>query len=245
MTRFRNAVERLAKGSSALCLGMGRGVVAWLKAGEKLSDFVIRLFFLALPVWVAWSLLMATTAVMWGFLVVWCIAARAVQPPKEAKQDEPALHPEDLAELPWELAGDRKGVRLSTVAEQLTRETPERSWSVPGVKALLKAAGISSRHSVRVPGVGVAVGVHRQDIPGSPSPRPRGSPSRRCRAPGQPGYSYTRYALHPRLRGRGQRHLHPGPAAAQQDARQGRPAGGGLMEYCADCGWWTKPRCGH
>ncbi|MFD8685355.1 hypothetical protein [Streptomyces sp. NPDC059651] len=169
MIRFRKAMERLAKGSSALALRLGQGIVGWLKAGEKFSDFMVRLVFLAIPVGVLWGLLLASRAVMWGLAVIWFIAAwRAVQPAPGEK--EPDLHPEDLADLLWELAGDHKGVHLASVAAQLTKETPGRNWSVKDVKALLEAAGIPTRHSVRVPGRGVAVGVHRQDIPGSPSP---------------------------------------------------------------------------
>ncbi|WP_413757191.1 hypothetical protein [Streptomyces sp. MMBL 11-3] len=178
MTRFRKAIERLAQGSSALALNTARGVVEWLKAGEKISDFLIRLAFLAVPVVIGWSFLAASTAVMWLFAVVWCVAAwRAARPAQEKSEGkEPALHPDDLADVLWELTGDRKGVHLAQVAQQLTKETPGRTWSVKDVRKLLEAAGIATRHSVRVPGLGVAVGVHRQDIPGSPSPAPR-SPS--------------------------------------------------------------------
>ncbi|WP_405459746.1 hypothetical protein OG786_21035 [Streptomyces sp. NBC_00101] len=167
MTGFRKVVERLAQGSSALALRMARGIAGWLKEGEGPSDFVIRLVFLAVPVGVLWGLLAASRGVMWLLLVVWCLGAwRAVQPAK----GESGLHPEDLADLLWELAGDHKGVHLAQVAAQLTKETEGRSWKTKDVKAILEAAGIPTRHSVRVPGRGVAVGVHRQDIPGSPSP---------------------------------------------------------------------------
>ncbi|MFI1409394.1 hypothetical protein ACH4Y0_05610 [Streptomyces sp. NPDC020707] len=178
MTRFRRFVERLAQGSSALTLNTARGIVGWLKAGEKVSDLVTRLVFLAIPVVIGWSLLTASTAVMWGFAALWCVAAwRAARPAQEKSEGkEPALHPDDLADLLWELIEDRKGVHLAQVAQQLTKETPGRTWSVKGVRQLLEAAGIPTRHSVRVPGLGVAVGVHRQDIPGSPSPAPQ-SPS--------------------------------------------------------------------
>ncbi|MFJ9353741.1 hypothetical protein [Streptomyces mirabilis] len=174
MTWFRKAMERLAKGSSALIVKTGRGTTAWLRAGEKFSDFVVRVLFLAVPVGIVWSLLVATTAVMWILVVLWCIAAwRAAQPAQEKSEGkEPDLHPDDLADLLWELAEDRKGVHLAQVAQQLTKEMPGRSWTVKDVRRLVEAAGIPTRHSVRVQGLGVAVGVHRQDIPSSPSPAP-------------------------------------------------------------------------
>ncbi|MFE7029465.1 hypothetical protein ACFU9Y_04080 [Streptomyces sp. NPDC057621] len=174
MTRFRSFIERLAKGSSALTLNTGRGITDWLKAGEKISDFVIRLAFLGIPVAIVWSLMTASTASMWGFAVLWCVAAwRAARPAQEKSEGkEPALHPDDIADVLWELTGDHKGVHLAQVAAQLTKEMPGRTWSIKDVRGLLEAAGIPTRHSVRVPGLGVAVGVHRQDIPGSPSPAP-------------------------------------------------------------------------
>ncbi|MFJ3665053.1 hypothetical protein ACIPSE_01215 [Streptomyces sp. NPDC090106] len=172
MTGFRRFIERLALGSSALVLNTGRGITEWLRAGEKLSDFVIRLGFLCIPVAILWSLLTASRASMWGFAALWCIAAwRASRPAQEKSEGkEPDLHPDDLADVLWELIGDHKGVHLAQVAQQLSKEMPGRSWSVKDVRKLLEAAGIPVRHSVRVPGLGVAVGVHRQDIPGSPSP---------------------------------------------------------------------------
>ncbi|MFD8072175.1 hypothetical protein ACFV3E_05930 [Streptomyces sp. NPDC059718] len=178
MKTFRRVMERLARGSSAMGWGMARGVVDWLKAGEKISDFVVRVLFLAIPVGIVWSLLTATKATMWGLVTVWCLAAWRAGRPAQGEQQEgaPDLHPDDLVELLWELTGDRKGVHLSAVAAQLQKEIPERSWTVADVKALLKAAAVPTRHSVRVPGVGVAVGVHRKDIPGSPSPAPSGTP---------------------------------------------------------------------
>ena len=172
MTGFRKAVERLAKGSSALAWGTGRGIVDWLKAGEKASDFVIRVVFLGIPVSVCWSLLTTSRLTMWLFAVLWCVGAwRASRPAQEKSESkDTGLHPDDLADLLWELAGEHKGVHLAQVAAQLTKETEGRSWSLKDVRKLLEAAGIPTRHSVRVPGLGVAVGVHRQDIPGSPSP---------------------------------------------------------------------------
>ncbi|MEV1096468.1 hypothetical protein AB0I87_13485 [Streptomyces sp. NPDC049952] len=172
MKGLRRFIERLAKGSSALTLSMAKGTVEWLKAGEKASDFLVRLAFLGIPVGIAWGLLSASRAFMWLLVVLWAIAAwRAVQPAQGEKGEKTSdFHPEDVRDLLWELAGEHKGVHLASVAAQLTKETPGRSWSTKDVKALLEAAGVPTRHSVRVAGRGVAVGVHRQDIPGSPSP---------------------------------------------------------------------------
>ncbi|MFJ4125986.1 hypothetical protein ACIP3U_32235 [[Kitasatospora] papulosa] len=68
---------------------------------------------------------------MWALVVIWAIAAwRAVQPAQGEK--EPDLHPDDLVDFLWELAGERKGVHLSKSAAQLSKETRCRSAGQPG-----------------------------------------------------------------------------------------------------------------
>jgi hypothetical protein len=86
--------DRLAKGSSILSMRIARGTVAWLQAGKGIGDFVIRLAFLVLPIWIAWSLLMATRALLWVLAVIWCIAAwRAAEPAKPKAKPTPAPPP--------------------------------------------------------------------------------------------------------------------------------------------------------
>jgi hypothetical protein len=177
---LNTAAERLAKGSGLLARRIATGIGAWLKAGETASDFVVRLVFLGIPVVLVWGLLSISVAFMWVLAALWIVAAwRAVaQPAKGAKGGkDDGLHPDDVAELLHELMGE-SNVHLSRIRKQLVQETGRR-WSDADVRKLLKTAGIQTRHSVRVPGQGVAVGVHRADMP-SPSPtafrsRPRGA----------------------------------------------------------------------
>ncbi|MFI0939159.1 hypothetical protein [Streptomyces sp. NPDC021020] len=83
MKRLGTFADRLAKGSSILSVRLARGTVAWLKAGKSVGDFLIRLGFLALPLWILWTLVAATRALLWILAAVWCIAAwRAAQPAK-------------------------------------------------------------------------------------------------------------------------------------------------------------------
>lgn len=178
MKGLGNAADRLTKGTTALVVRMARGSVEWLKAGEKASDFVVRLVFLALPLVLVWCLVAASRAFLWVLAALWIIAAwRAVPQPAKEQAGTDGLDRDDLIELLWELVGDHRGIHLATVAQQLTKETPGRSWAVADVKKALKAADIPTQHSVRVPGLGVTVGVRRQDLPSSPSPAPSGRPS--------------------------------------------------------------------
>jgi hypothetical protein len=98
-------MDDLAKGSSILALRLAQGTVSWLKAGKGIGDFAIRLGFLALPLWIAWSLVMATRALLWAVAVLWCIAAwRAAQPAKPTPTPPPRpptpSRPQEAAQEP-------------------------------------------------------------------------------------------------------------------------------------------------
>jgi hypothetical protein len=182
------AAERLAQGSCLLARRMVTGIGAWLKAGEGVSDFMVRVVFLGIPVVLVWGLLSISVAFMWVVAFMWIVAAwRAVaQPAKGAKGGkDDGFHPDDVAELLDELMGE-SNVHLSRIRKQLDEETGRR-WSDADVRKLLEAAGIQTRHSVRVPGQGVAVGVHRADMP-SPSPT---AIRRRSRGPEEAGQPTT------------------------------------------------------
>lgn len=186
MSALNTAAERLAKGSALLARQMVTGIGAWLRAGESASDFVVRVVFLGIPVVLVWCVLSVSLSFMWALVVLWIIGAwRAVtQPAKGAKPGKDGgLHPADVAELVRELAGDGN-VHLARIRKQLVEETGRR-WSDADVRKLLEAAGIDTRHSVRVPGQGVAVGVHRADMP-SPSPTAFRSAPRGAEEAGQP-----------------------------------------------------------
>lgn len=83
-------MDRVARGSSILALRLAQGTVAWLKAGKGVGDFLIRLGFLLVPLWVLYSLVMATRALLWVVAAVWCIAAwRAAEPAKNPTTPPP------------------------------------------------------------------------------------------------------------------------------------------------------------
>ncbi|WP_328981756.1 hypothetical protein OG258_19880 [Streptomyces mirabilis] len=107
MKNFRAFVDRLAKGSSILFWRMARGIVEWLKAGSKVSDFLIRLAFLGIPLGVLYSALTASRLFMWALVTLWLIwAYRAASspsptaPPAPPAKDEEAGQPETKTDLP-------------------------------------------------------------------------------------------------------------------------------------------------
>ncbi|MFJ8507721.1 hypothetical protein [Streptomyces avermitilis] len=172
MTKFRRFMERLARGSSVLAWRMARGIVEWLKAGEKISDFLIRLVFLGIPVAVIWSLLTSTTAVMWGFVIVWCIAAwRAAKPEAAVPSPQESSEPAKKDDAPKVLQALRESAdphaHLAVVARRLGTDAAH-------VREVLSRAGVPIS-DVRMKGRGVSTGVKAEDIP-SPPPSPGPSP---------------------------------------------------------------------
>ncbi|MFI2757817.1 hypothetical protein ACH5A3_02905 [Streptomyces echinatus] len=195
MSWFRKAMERLAKGSSVLTWRIARGTVLWLKAGEKVSDFLIRLAFLAIPLGIVWSLLAATRAVMWLSVVVWCIAAWRAAPKEEPAAPSPQESSEPAAEeepeeddSPKVLEALRESadphVHLAVIAQRLGTDTAH-------VREVLTRAGVPIS-DVRMKGRGVSTGVKGSDIP-SPSPSPE--PSEPVVGPGQPDNNNTELTL--------------------------------------------------
>ncbi|MCU1616155.1 MAG: hypothetical protein JWO98_3695 [Frankiales bacterium] len=132
-----------------------------------------------------------------GTLTVgWFVTALVISRPARTADDEPdaeaveagedelvPLHPDDLADIVSEL-GHGTGVLLSTLRGHLAAELPDRPWTTATVRELLADAGIRVRDGVRVPGVGNAAGVHRDDVPQPLSPAPDG-PSPAVVVPGQ------------------------------------------------------------
>lgn len=130
--------------------------------------------------------------------VGWFVTALVISRPARAVSDEPdaealeagedelvPLHPDDLADIVHAL-GHGTGVLLSTLRGHLAAELPDRPWATATVRELLADAGIRVRDGVRVPGVGNAAGVHRDDVPKPLSPA-QGDPSPAVVVPGQRG----------------------------------------------------------
>jgi hypothetical protein len=120
-----------------------------------------------------------------GAVVAWCAAAWWAAPPTAAPEPEPADEPADPAPAAdperareaWhafviEAIGDRQGVHLRDLLDTLQQTGHHPNWEVADVKRVCERAGIPVRARVRVRGLGVTVGVHRDDLPTPSQPLP-------------------------------------------------------------------------
>lgn len=116
-------------------------------------------------------------------LLAWCVAALCVAPPTARDQlpEEDAKTGSDTTAEPrgeaWRAfvthaIGDRQGVHLRDLLDGLHQTGHHPDWEVADVKRVCEAAGIPVRPRVRVRGMGVTVGVHRDDLPPLPEPSP-------------------------------------------------------------------------
>ncbi|MFF7142276.1 hypothetical protein ACFZB5_13640 [Streptomyces nodosus] len=99
------------------------------------------------------------------------------QPPADSSAGGPAAAPAGpLGEAWWEFVirsmGDRQGVHLRDLLRTLHGMGHHPDWEVADVRRVCEAAGVPVRGRVRVRGLGVTVGVHRDDLrpPSEPSP---------------------------------------------------------------------------
>ncbi|MGW5123272.1 hypothetical protein ACWEQ7_04255 [Streptomyces sp. NPDC004069] len=67
---------------------------------------------------------------------------------------------------------DRQGVHLRDLLRTLHEMGHHPDWEVADVRRVCEAAGVPIRNRVRVRGLGVTVGVHRDDLCPLPSPPP-------------------------------------------------------------------------
>jgi hypothetical protein len=162
--------ERLAKGSSMMLTALPR-----LFRAPDWREALSRAFVVLLAASMAVTAVALHPWVLGLLTAAWVVTALVISrpapgaQPSQANKTTPApgaegFHRDDVVELLHELLGEHNGVHLSRVAQQLANETGT-PWKVADARKVLEAAGITVRHSVRVPGQGVAVGVHRRDIP--------------------------------------------------------------------------------
>jgi hypothetical protein len=115
-------------------------------------------------------------------VVVWCSAAWCVAPPTATKQvpaveaEPPTSTPQDVYEATlewiWGQIGDRQGVHLRDLLEHAQAHGMLGGLDVTTLRAHLERHGFPVRDRVRVRGLGVTVGIHRDDLPPLPQPLP-------------------------------------------------------------------------
>lgn len=130
---------------------------------------------------------------IWAGVAVLCAAAWAHAPgpveeleeegseePEEEGEEPPAATPEEVyqATLEWILqqTGDRQGVHLRDLLTHAQEHGMFDGLDVTDLRTHLEGYGFPVRDRVRVRGLGVTVGIHRDDIkaPSEPSPETEG-----------------------------------------------------------------------
>lgn len=119
-------------------------------------------------------------------VVVWCSAAWCVAPPATTKEASPvetapsASAPQDVytATLEWirQQIGDRQGVHLRDLLEHAQAHGMFADLDVTTLRAHLVRHGFRVKDRVRVRGLGVTVGIHRDDLPPLPDRESPDSP---------------------------------------------------------------------
>lgn len=115
-------------------------------------------------------------------IVAWCVAAwwaspAADEPPPEPVPAVPAsAPPQDVraATLEWirQQIGNRQGVHLRDLLDHAQAHGMHTDLDVTALRSHLERWGIPVRNRVRVRGLGVTVGIHRDDLPPLPAPSP-------------------------------------------------------------------------
>lgn len=196
-----NALKRIARGSGLTIRHASWYLLALEKAGgERAKALPSRLLGWGTVSWFIGSMLQAVGALWWTLVITW-IATSLVAPAffEEQTDDEDSIPGGtdetcggtqgeiDIVAALHEMIDGRNGVHLAAVAARFNLQLGD-------VHALLKEAQIPTRHSVKIKDVGVAVGVHRDDLPLLPSPD--SSPEESVVAGSFPGQSATATATY-------------------------------------------------
>lgn len=118
-------------------------------------------------------------------IVGWCVAAWWLAPPADRPAEEdtavdsdapPASSPEDVyaATLDWirQQIGDRQAVHLRDLLEHAQAHGMFQGLDVTTFRGHLERHGFPVKDKVRVRGLGVTVGIHRDDLPPLAGPSP-------------------------------------------------------------------------
>lgn len=176
---FTGAGRALAAGSAVLVRrawsALGEHLEGWERYGAvAVAGYVVVYGCVHAP--------QAAPFVLPVVVVAWCAAAWTVAPHTAPKPAEPAVEqpptnqPQDVYEatLDWirRQIGDRQGIHLRDLLEHAQAHGMFQDLDVTTLRAHLERHGFPVKDSVRVRGLGVTVGIRRDDLPPLPEPLP-------------------------------------------------------------------------
>lgn len=165
----------------------------WVAAADSVTDRRVRRGLLLVMAAAAYRMLLLSWWLLGGTLLIVCIRAlraatkealgepeKTAAPPAEAPAeaagtDRPDVDQGVFLQLLHDVLGTATGVHLRTLAAALTARTGT-AWEVADVRRLCEGSGVPVRPTVRAPGGGPTVGVHRDDLGALPQPLPEGAP---------------------------------------------------------------------
>lgn len=179
---FTGAGSALLAGSATL-IGLG-----WQWLGERLNTWE-RLGAIAVGGYVAaYGCMHAPHIARFaipGTVIAWCVAAWWIAPPADLPEpveaagiEAPAAAPQEVygatLEWIWQRIGDAQGVHLRDLLAHAQAHGMFEGLEVTDLKSHLERWDIPVRKRVRVRGLGVTVGIHRDDLPASSGLSPEG-----------------------------------------------------------------------
>ncbi|MFJ6073684.1 hypothetical protein ACIQFU_23055 [Streptomyces sp. NPDC093065] len=195
MTRLTTTADRLATGSTLLARRLAARAAAWVRRARR-DDLTgwqaalgcwARLALLALGGYLLWRLIRAFPNLLWLLTGTWIITAwragrNTTAPSTNTPAEPPADHtPEDVRaatlEWIWQRIGEAQGVHLRDLLAHAHAHGMFEDLDVATFRTHLERWRIPVRARVRVRGLGVTVGIHRDDLqppaatsPDAPSP---------------------------------------------------------------------------
>ncbi|MFB8772115.1 hypothetical protein [Streptomyces broussonetiae] len=194
MSRLARPADRLAAGSRIVGRRLAARAAAWcararrddLTGWRAVLGILLRVLLLAFGTYLLARIVRAVPALMWALSAGWTVAAwRAGKTPARPSDDkapeEPPRHaPDDVraatVEWIWQRIGDTQGVHLRDLLAHAHAHGMFEDLDVATFRTHLERWGIPVRARVRVRGLGVTVGIHRDDLTPPPSPSPADAP---------------------------------------------------------------------
>ena len=187
----RSAVaDRIARGASLVARRRATALADWVRAGRRddLTGWraalgpLARLAVLAVAAWILYSLVRALPWLMWILVAIGLrVAWRAGKQTPVAGAGEDSVRasersPEETREAihTWVRAaiGERQGVHLRDLLTNAQQHHMFEGLEMADFRTHLERWEVPVRKRVRVRGLGVTVGIHRDDLPA-----PAGTPS--------------------------------------------------------------------